>query len=155
LAKLLETKIALSASSATAKRGQGDVEGLHFTSFQSDGRVISSYLAVTEGAVIVTNSSAQLANLGRVIAKKSPALDSTAEYTFFRNRYPRGDTNESAFIILTDATIRRWCGPRWRIGDSRRTRAAAILGDLQARNIDSLISGNFQTMVKPPQELPA
>ena len=36
--------------------------------------------------------------------------------------------------MITDATIRRWCGPEWRIGASRRTRAAAVIAELQARH---------------------
>ena len=36
--------------------------------------------------------------------------------------------------MITDATIRRWCGPEWRIGASRRTRAAAAIAELQARH---------------------
>ena len=43
--------------------------------------------------------------------------------------------------MLSDATIRRWCGPSWRIGDSRRTRAAAILSELQAAHADELMRG--------------
>ena len=35
--------------------------------------------------------------------------------------------------MITDATIRRWCGPKWRIGASRRTRAL-LLAELQARH---------------------
>jgi hypothetical protein len=36
--------------------------------------------------------------------------------------------------MITDATIRRWCGPEWRIGATRRTRAAAVIAELQARH---------------------
>jgi hypothetical protein len=42
---------------------------------------------------------------------------------------------------LTDAAIRRWCGPKWRIADSRRTRAAAVLSELQAAHFEELASG--------------
>ncbi len=41
--------------------------------------------------------------------------------------------------FLSDATIRRWCGPRWRIADSRRTRARAVLAELQAAQLDALV----------------
>ena len=50
-------------------------------------------------------------------------------------RYPITDKmKEDAFLMITDATIRRWCGPEWRIGASRRTRAASSLSELQARH---------------------
>jgi hypothetical protein len=41
------------------------------------------------------------------------------EYKFFRSRSERGE-DETAFLLLSDATIRRWTGPRWRIASSRR-----------------------------------
>ena len=41
-------------------------------------------------------------------------------------------------LFLSDATIRRWCGPQWRIADSRRNRAAAVLADLQAGLTDAV-----------------
>lgn len=45
--------------------------------------------------------------------------------------------------MLSDATIRRWCGPQWRIADSRRTRAAAVLADLQAGHVEELVRGKI------------
>ena len=42
--------------------------------------------------------------------------------------------------FLSDATIRRWCGPRWRIADSRRIRARAVLAELQASQLDALVT---------------
>jgi hypothetical protein len=66
---------------------------------------------------------------------KKPNLASLDEYSFFRSRYLRSaDVEEQAFLMVTDAAIRRWCGPAWRIGASRRTRAAAALSELQARH---------------------
>ena len=59
--------------------------------------------------------------------------------SFFRTRYPLGDPDETALAFLSDATIRRWCGPRWRIADSRRTRARAVLAELQASQLDALV----------------
>jgi hypothetical protein len=55
------------------------------------------------------------------------------EYTFFRDRYSLSNKDETGFVILTDATIRRWCSPKWRIGDSRRTRAQAVLSEARSR----------------------
>jgi hypothetical protein len=58
---------------------------------------------------------------------KTKSLRSLPEYTFFRTRYPRAHGDETALIIISDATIRRWGSPRWRIADSRRTRARAVM----------------------------
>ncbi|MCP3696179.1 MAG: hypothetical protein GY917_28530, partial [Planctomycetaceae bacterium] len=44
-------------------------------------------------------------------------------------------------MMISDNTIRRWCGPRWRIGSSRRTRAAASMADIQASQLDALVAG--------------
>ena len=152
LRNLLQAKIALGADNA--KREEGDADGLHYTSLTTDNRALRSYLASTDGAVIVTNSRVQLSNLARVIAGKSPALSGSSEYTYFRDRYKRGDENETALIILTDATIRRWCSARWRIADSRRTRAAAILSDLQARSADAIVNATYDAAIDSSQ-LPA
>jgi hypothetical protein len=119
----------------------GEYEGVAWTSLTTPDRSFCSYLAVIGDAVIVTNSLAQLERV--ISASKQPdtALASSDEYRFFRHRYPRGTAHESGFLILTDATIRRWCSPRWRIATSRRTRAAALLADLQATYLDQLVSG--------------
>lgn len=89
-------------------------------------------------AVVVTNSLPQLQRLAWAQAKQVPSLASLPEYTFFRDRYKRGEGGESALVVLSDATIRRWCGPKWRIADSRRARAGAILAGFQAEYADAL-----------------
>ena len=47
-------------------------------------------------------------------------------------------------MFLSDATIRRWCGPRWRIATSRQTRDMAVLAELQAANLDRLVKKTAQ-----------
>ncbi|MEM8883516.1 MAG: hypothetical protein AAGD14_05580 [Planctomycetota bacterium] len=85
--------------------------------------------------VVVTNSAVQKARLGNV-AESMAALD---EYKFFRSRYPRA--GETAFFMLTDGAIRRWCSPRWRIAMSRRLRALAALTTLEAEQHAALVKG--------------
>ncbi|MFO1478087.1 MAG: hypothetical protein U1F98_15730 [Verrucomicrobiota bacterium] len=89
----------------------------------------------------MANSPAGLERLLRVAGGKEAALSSQEDYRYFRGKYPLGDTNETAFVVLSDPTIRRWCGPRWRILDARRTRAAAVLADLEAQHLDALVAG--------------
>ncbi|RKY19254.1 MAG: hypothetical protein DRQ55_11140 [Planctomycetota bacterium] len=115
----------------------GEIEGLAYTGLADAERSVCSYVAALDGAVVVTNSRAQLARLARVGSGLAPALDSLPEYTFFRDRYRLGAPGESALLILSDATIRRWCGPRLRIGESRRARAAALLSEVTARLLDA------------------
>ena len=124
-----------------AKAVSGDIEGVHYVGVVSPDRAICSYMASVSNVVFVTNSRKQLENLVRTAQGKLPALGSQDEYFFFRQRYARGDKSETAFLVLSDATIRRWCGPQWRIADSRRTLAAAVLAELQAGQVDGLIRG--------------
>jgi Tol biopolymer transport system component len=126
----------------------GQVGGLVFHGVRNSDRTRSSYVARLPGAVVVTNSLYQLGRLASVSKGQATSLVALPEYTFFRGRYARSDPGESALGILSDATIRRLCGPRWRIGDSRRTRDAAILMQLQAAHLDELIAGEVQ-----PREL--
>ena len=81
----------------------------------------------------------------QVSTKKLASLDSLEEYTFFRERYRRGDAAETALLVLSDNTIRKWCDPRWRIASSRRTRAAALMADMQATHLDNLVAGRIQS----------
>jgi hypothetical protein len=67
------------------------------------------------------------------------AMHDLDEYRFFRQRYRRGDKDESALVIVTDAAIRRWCGPKWRIAASRRTRARATIAELTMQHADDLV----------------
>ncbi|MCP4891859.1 MAG: hypothetical protein GY904_35370, partial [Planctomycetaceae bacterium] len=88
-----------------------------------------------------TNSLHQLEQIAAVSTKAVPALADLDEFRFFRDRYKLGDELETALLVISDATIRRWCSPRWRIATSRRTRGAAILSDLHAGHMAQLTSG--------------
>jgi hypothetical protein len=124
-----------------AKALAGTVGALAWRGAVSPDRAVCAYLArVGAGTVVVTNSLAQLARLDAVAAGRESALDTTGEYRFFRDRYPLA-AGDGGLLVLSDATIRRWCSPRWRIGESRRVRAAAALGELQARAVAGLVSG--------------
>ncbi len=146
LEKLLLTQMSMAvAENKDAKPIQGDVRGLAYQGIRSADRGICSYVAKMDGLVLVTNSLFQLEQLVQVTSGKTPALASLDEYIFFRDRYQRGDEGETAFLFLSDATIRRWCGPRWRIATSRRTRDAAVIAELQASQLDRLVRGKVKT----------
>nr|MDA3875131.1 hypothetical protein [Kiritimatiellia bacterium] len=101
----------------------------------SGDRGFSSILFAGENYVAVTNSRSQHRALTEVANGETAALGVTEEYTYFRQRYPLAD-KKTAFIFLSDATIRRWAGPAFRIGASRRVRAAAALGQATAQMLD-------------------
>ena len=139
LETLLSAQISVKAAREPAtKPEQGEIDGLPYQGVRSPDRAVCSYLARFDNVVVVTNSLYQLGRLAAVHRGKSPAVASLPEYIFFRNRYRLGDPEETALIFLSDATIRRWCGPRWRIATSRQTRDLAVLADLQAANMDRL-----------------
>jgi len=133
-----------SAAGSEAKPVHGEIEGVAYTGVVSPNRSVCSYLASTGNVVFVCNSLKQLGGLISANKGSVPALLSQDEYIFFRGRYRRGDPDESAFLVLSDATIRRWCGPRWRIADARRTRIAAALAELQAAKLEALAQGTIQ-----------
>lgn len=128
----------------------GKIDGVPFVGVVSPDRSVSSYMATVSNVVFVTNSRKQLENLLRTATGKTAALSSQDEYIYFRQKYVRGEKGETAFLVLSDATIRRWCGPQWRIADSRRTRAAAVLADLQAAHLDELTAGKVAPTILQP-----
>jgi len=147
---LLSRQAAALQTNSSCKSVNGEVAGVDYTGVVSPDRSISSYVAVAGDVVFVSNSLYQLDRLIRVAQGKIPSLATQDEYAYFRHRYPRDGKEEAAFLILTDATIRRWCGPQWRIGNSRRSRAAALLAEAQAAHFAELVSGKVT-----PHALPA
>lgn len=145
----LETALVLQISAVakeeSAKRMQGKTNGLKYTGFRSPDRRISSYVATLGDTVVVANSTHQLEQLAGTHRGETKSIASLPEYKYFRDRYKRDDPNESVFVFLSDATIRRWCGPRWRILSSRRTRDMAVVSELQAGQMDRLVKGGFQS----------
>lgn len=141
--RLADNIKATAASSAGVTALSGEVDGVAYVRAVAPDRSVSSYIASRGNVVILTNSEAQLRKLAGAMNRTVPSLSAAPEYTFFRQRYPRDARQESALIVLSDATIRRWCGPRWRIADSRRTRAAAALAELQASNAARVVKGDI------------
>jgi len=131
----------------TATLGGRLADGTHWEGVASPSRAVSSYLAELRrppgsGAVVaVANSLVQLERVARTASGESDALGASPELRFFRSRYPLGAADEDALVVLPDAAIRRWCGPRWRIGAARRTRAAALLVDRAVADVDRVMLG--------------
>lgn len=109
-----------------------EVSGLSVRGVSSPDRSLCAYLTQLDGRTLaMTNSMVQLRTLAELCGGTTASLSLSPEYTFFRARYARGAADERALFVLSDATIRRWAGPRLRIAASRRTRAAAWLADAQ------------------------
>ena len=134
VASLALRRLQTSEKRDDAQAVSGTVSGVDYVGLVSPDGSIRSYSATLgKNVVVVTNSLRQIRLLAETTIGKSPSLASLDEYAFFRSRYLLG-AEEQAFLMVSDATIRRWCGPAWRIGASRRTRAAAAVAELQARH---------------------
>lgn len=123
---------------------EGEIRGIAYAGVITPDRSVCSYRARLGNTVAVTNSLVQLEKLSAVLHGEAPSLASLPEYTFFRQRYPRPDAEETALLIVPDAAIRRWGGPKWRIAASRRTRAAAVLAHHQAAHLEELVTGQVE-----------
>ena len=133
---LLATQIMASSTAVPSVQiAKNDGDGISYVSMVSPDRQMSSYLATSGNVVIVTNSTAQLDRLVQVKQGKTAKLADAPEYTFFRSRYAMGQDNETAFLVLTDATIRRWCSAKWRIAEARRIQAMALMADARAAEL--------------------
>ncbi len=122
-------------------RVEGSIGDVHWIGSTDQGRNVSSYTARIESTVVVTNSMAALTRIVQTAGDPSHSLASVDEYKWFRSRYTRGDAKESALLVLTDATVRRWASPYSRIGDARRLRAAAVMAEIEARHMNELVAG--------------
>lgn len=125
----------------TVKKVTGETGGLAYQGVVTPCRCVSSYFFQAGNVCGMTNSLHQLKCMADVAAKKTPSQGSLDEYAYFRSLYPVGGDHEAAFVMITDAAIRRLCSPRWRITASRRTRVAGILAELQAEHAEALAAG--------------
>jgi len=126
-----------------AKASEREIGGVNVHGLEGAHRVVRSFQFRLDDAVVVSNSLAQVEKL----AAKGESIADLDEYRFFRTRYKAGD--ETAFVVVTDAAIRRWCGPKWRIAMSRRVRAAAVLAALEAEQAEAMAKGEGTGAVLP------
>lgn len=153
LSKLLLGQIRLESSKAPGVRGAvADLDGMPVEGVTTPDRSVCSYVVeLNPSTVMVTNSMPQLKRQAARAAGKAEVIAGLPEYKFFRSRYPHVGSGETGFLFLSDATIRRWCGPQWRIGASRRLRAAAILADVTAAHMDEMVGGLTQERPVEPE----
>ena len=121
------------------------IEGMTFAEWSNQTRSVSSFVAVQDDTVVVSNSMHQIMQVLKCRKKEVKSMHALDEYKFFRQRYARGGNDNAALIVITDAAIRRWCSPTWRISASRRTRARATLADATVQHADALLSGSIET----------
>ena len=98
---------------------------------------------IGENTVLLADSPFQRERIKSVVetGKSLAALD---EFRFFRTRYQVGDPDETVFIFISDATIRRWCSPQWRIGQARRLQQQVRMAALTVERMNDIIAmGTF------------
>ena len=142
---LLKLLIAKAELQFSGEKNVEHLDGANFVGYSNDGRIVSSYLSkIDENTVAVSNSHTSIQRIIETKGKEKESLADLAEYRFFRDRYKVGDASESVFAFLSDATIRRWCGPQWRIAASRRLWQQAVIGQMQAEHAADIINGNME-----------
>ena len=137
--------VAESSKHKGVKQVDHEVDGHVLSEWSNPQRTLSSYVAVNDDTVIISNSLQQMIQVLKASDKKVKSMHELDEYKFFRQRYVRGSENAAALIVITDAAIRRWCGPQWRISASRRTRARATIAEATMQHADAIIGGSIQT----------
>jgi len=101
----------------------------------SPDRSLSTYLVpLGKQVVFITNSLVLVKKAINCVHHKCQSLAQLDEYRYFRSKYPK-NKDETAFVLISDQTIRKWCSPRWRISDSRRARALAQLKQIWADHL--------------------
>lgn len=128
----LRPRLAAAAEAGGVQVIEGKIAGWPHFSAHTQDRSLSSFVALTDSMVVVANSSSQLRRVLEANDGTAPRLADAEEYQWFRQRYPIGEGEEDAFVVVSDAAIRRWAGPHWRIATARRTKAAAFLADADA-----------------------
>jgi len=133
---------AAAAGSSRRRQVRLEIDGVPVEGVESEDDSVRSFRAEVDGVVAVSNSFAQLERVLSAARGKSRSLAALDEVRFFRARYPKGDAEETALLVVPDPAIRKWCGPRWRIAHSRRLRAAARLADREAERIENEVAGD-------------
>lgn len=154
LERFVEGRAKAAAHEAGVERVSGSIGDLAYVGARSADRRVCSYSARIGDVLVVTNSLVQLERIQAVATGAAGALVDTEEYRFFRHRYPRATAGQAAFLVLSDPTIRRWCGPRWRIASSRRLRAAAELARHVAENAEAIVRGTVEAKALGSLSLP-
>ena len=107
---------------------------------KSSGRAVVEQ--IDANTVLLTNSAYQVERIKSTV-KSNKSLAVLDEFRYFRDRYKIDDADETAFIFLSDATIRRWCSARWRIGQARRLQQQVRLAEITTEWLGEIVHRNI------------
>ena len=139
---------AVKAETANCETDNGTIGDVAYFGVKTTDRAVSSYAANVNGTVVVTNSLVQLERIVETSAGNRPAMAELDEYKTNRSRYPVTNPDETVFLMVPGQAITRWLSPQWRIAGSRRLRAAAVLADTTAENMDALVAGTIESKLQ-------
>jgi hypothetical protein len=141
----------LKASSRDALESRETIADSVCRTLKTPDRTLCAIVAELPGAVLLTNSPAQVRRIADVRSGKLRSMSELPEYVYFRDRYRRGETGETGFALLTDAAIRRWCGPKWRIAHHRRLLTGSLLAAAHATHLSEMQSISEPRTVDDPR----
>jgi hypothetical protein len=104
-----------------------EVSGFKMRAFYTPDGAVSSYSCYINDFMVYSNSRAAVLKI--IDAYKNPrkSMAETDDYLYMRTVYEADAGNESAFLYLSDAHIRKLVGPEFKIARQRRLNCAASL----------------------------
>ena len=112
VAALALRRLESSQKNKNAKGVTGTIAGTNYVGLVAPGDFIKSYSAtIGKSVVVVTNSLEQLRSIIQVSAGRKPACTLSRNTIISASATCAHPQHEHVFALISDATIRRWCGP--------------------------------------------
>ncbi len=133
-----------------------DIARFKVRAFYSPDGKVSSYSCYINDFMVYSNSREAMAKIIDVVENPRKSMAKADDYLYMRTIYETGAANESAFLYLSDAHIRKLVGPEWKIGRQRRINCETSLRminnavtlyymdkNTQPPTIESLLKGDY------------
>lgn len=125
----LDTQLSDARSNLEVDESTIEVRGRTVRVVESTARELSHVRVTVDDAVIVSNSTAPVEAILQTVEGDRPSIADSAGFKFMRHYYPV-DERRTGFMYVGQDFVRRFTGPRYRIAQSRRSRARANLRSL-------------------------
>jgi len=130
----LDTQLSDARSTLEAKESTTEIRERDVRVVQSPARKLSHVRVTVDDAVIVSNSTAPVDAILKTVDGERSSFADSAGFEFMRHFYP-ADDRRTGFLYVGEDFVRRFTGPRYRIAQSRRSRARADLRSLHYRTM--------------------
>lgn len=104
-----------------------DASGFKIRAFYTPDGTVSSYSCFINDFMLYSNSREAVLKIIDVFLNPRKSMAKTDDYLYMRTVYETGAGNESAFLYLSDAHIRKLVGPEFKIARQRRLNCAVSL----------------------------